>query len=78
MGNTFTPGHYYESATSAKFADDNKLLILVQAIDKYFGRLCMQFGFTDDFSRISVIMVKVAEDFFDKYEGWAAGEAVVG
>lgn len=78
VGNTFTPGHYYESATSAKFADDNKLLILVQAIDKYFGRLCMQFGFTDDFSRISVIMVKAAEDFFNTYEGWAAGEVVAG
>ena len=28
-----------------------------------------------DFNRISVIMVKSAEDFFDKYEGRACGVA---
>ncbi len=72
LGNTFTPGHYYECAASAAFSGDNQLNILVQIIDKYFGRLCMRFGFSDD--EISVIMEKTAEDFLDEYQGWAIGK----
>ena len=73
VGNTFTPGNFYKCAASAKFSGDNKLSILVQVIDKYFGRLCMHFGFNDK-GEISVIMEKAAEDFLNEYCGWASGK----
>lgn len=72
IGNVFTPGHYYKCAASAKIMDDNSIGILVQIIDKYFGRLYIRCGFTDG-GEISVTMQSNAEDFLQEYWGWARG-----
>ncbi len=75
VGDTYTPGHYYDCATSLAFVGDSQLSVLVQVIDKYFGRLWMRFGFNDE-GDISVIMDKSAEDFMNEYKGWAYGREV--
>ena len=71
VGNTYCPGNYYDCAVSARL-EGNKLSLDVQIIDKYFGRVFMNFGFKDD--EISVIMGKICEDFCSEYEGWAYGK----
>lgn len=66
------PGNTYECAASGGWLEEKKLHIKVQAIDKYFGTLHMAFSFKD--SRIVVKMEKVAEAFFEEYQGIALGE----
>ena len=73
VGNTFAAGNYYDCAASAKILDDDRISVLVQVIDKYFGRLNMCFAF-NDCDEVSVIMSKTAEDFFLEYQGVAVGE----
>ncbi len=51
--------------------------MLVQIIDKYFGRLHMRITFTED-GRIAVVMDKIAEGFLQEYEGYAQIENGVG
>jgi len=68
----FAPGNYYKCASSAKWTHKRNLAILVQIIDKYFGRLNMRVTFTED-GEISVMMNKIAEDFLQEYEGYAKG-----
>ncbi|MBR3942934.1 MAG: serine hydrolase [Clostridia bacterium] len=67
------PGHKYDCAVSGIWEDTNELLLKVQIIDKYFGRMSMRFSFKDN--RVSVAMEKVAEAFLTKYTGSAVGEA---
>ena len=74
IATVYEPGNYYKCAASAKWTHSHSLAILVQVIDKYFGRLHIKIGFTDD-NRISVLMNKVAEDFMDEYVGYAEGIA---
>ncbi len=55
------PGHKYDCAVSAIWSDPNELLLKVQIIDKYFGRMSVRLSFKDD--RVSLAMQKVAEAF---------------
>ena len=75
VGNTFAPGNYYDCAASAKIIDDDRISILVQVIDKYFGRLNMCFAFNDS-GDVTAKMSKTAEDFFGEYVGLAIGRVV--
>lgn len=71
VGSVPCPGNYYKCAASAAWKDERTLLIDVQIIDEYFGRLWITLGFDQD--RISVEMKKVAEDFLWTYSGSAMG-----
>ena len=71
VGSVSCPGNYYKAAFSGAWKDGKTLLIDVQAIDEYFGRLWITIGF--DGSEISVNMFKSAEDFFTTYSGKAEG-----
>ncbi len=71
VGSVYAPGNYYKSATSAAWKSENELLVNVQVIDEYFGRLWMTFKFDGD--EIKISMRKVAEDFFHTYSGEAKG-----
>ena len=74
VGSVFCPGSYYKTAFSGAWKDSKTLLIDVQAIDEYFGRLWITLGFDGD--KISVNMFKSAEDFFTTYSGKAEGKMV--
>lgn len=69
-----TPGYLYKCAASAAWVDSEKLRLNVQIIDKYFGRLHINFGFADE-NHAAVQMTKVAEYFLDEYCGWMGAEA---
>lgn len=66
-------GNMYDCAVSAAWTEEKKLKIKVQIIDKYFGNLCMTFGFKED--KVGILMVKTAEAFLDEYTGFANGTA---
>lgn len=68
----FAPGNYYKCASSGMWTHERNLALLVQIIDKYFGRLNMRITFTED-GRLAVYMTKIAEDFLQEYEGYAEG-----
>lgn len=72
----FVPGHYYQCAASAKWTHKRNLAMLVQIIDKYFGRLHIRITFTED-GRIAVVMDKIAEDFLQEYVGYAQGRSLI-
>ena len=72
VGAEYAPGNFYDAATSAAWVEPQKLGICVQVIDKYFGRLNMQFGFKDE-STVGIYMIPAAENFFGEYSGYAAG-----
>ncbi len=61
-------GHRYDAAFSADWAEEKKLRIRVQIIDKYFGNLAIVFGFRDE-NTVSVRMSKTAEAFLNEYSG---------
>ena len=62
-----TVDHLYDCAVSAAWAEERKLLIKVQVIDKYFGNAIWVFSFKGDKATIS--MRKHAEAFLDEYVG---------
>ncbi|MBQ9743577.1 MAG: serine hydrolase [Clostridia bacterium] len=64
-------GFMYDSAVSATWLDDQKIMIYVQIIDRYLGTCNMTFAFRDD--KISIVMRKCAEDFLNEYCGYAVG-----
>ncbi|MBO5198623.1 MAG: serine hydrolase [Lachnospiraceae bacterium] len=66
-------GHRYDCACSAAWVEEKKLKLKVQIIDKYFGNICMTFGFKDN--RVGIVMVKNAEAFLNEYCGLANGKA---
>ena len=66
-------GNRYKCAASAVWAEERKLLINVQIIDKYFGKLHIMISFKDE-EHITVLMKKAAQDFLNKYDGCAIGE----
>lgn len=70
VGNTYAPGNYYKCAASAAWTHERNLEILVQVIDKYFGKLFIKVFFTED-GRIAVSMNKTAENFMNEYMGYA-------
>ena len=60
-------GFLYDCATSAIWAQENKLLLKVQIIDKYFGNTLWEFSFKEN--SVTVVMLKNAEAFLDEYQG---------
>jgi len=64
-----TNGFRYRCATSAAWREEQKLVIKLQIIDKYFGNGIISIAFRDN--EATVFMKKVAEDFLQKYEGIA-------
>ena len=63
----------YDIITSGAWTVNDSLIVECFAIDKYFGKIRMTFGFKDD--KLTVMMQKVAEWFFNEYQGIACGEA---
>ena len=68
------PGNYYDAAFSADWAEEKKLRIRVQIIDKYFGNLAIVLGFRDA-NTVSMRMTKKAEAFLKEYDGIANAKA---
>ena len=68
IGGYSAPGNMYDCAASADWAEERKLRVRVQIIDKYFANLSIVFGFRNE-SCVSVYMQKCAENFLDEYEG---------
>ena len=62
---------YYETIAGGAWVDENVFKCTVKAVDTYLGTLRMQFSFKDNL--LCVQMAKVAENFFDKYQGIAWG-----
>ena len=60
-------GFLYDCATSAIWAQENKLLLKVQTIDKYLGNALWEFSFKGN--KATVVMLKNAEAFLDEYQG---------
>ena len=73
----FAPGNYYDCAASAFWSHEDCLIMLVQIIDKYFGRLHVRFAFKENGEKIVLFMDKIAEDFLSEYEGYAEGRATI-
>ncbi len=74
VGAMYAPGNFYDCAVSGAWIEPQKLGVFVQVIDKYFGRLSMQFGFKDE-NTVGIYMLPEAENFFCEYSGYAAGYA---
>ncbi len=62
-----TNGFRYRCASSVAFAEEKKIRLRVQVIDRYLGNLTGFFCFRD--GDVTVRFVKTAEDFFDEYYG---------
>ena len=62
-----TNGFLYDCAASAAWGEDQKLLLRVQIIDRYFGNLFAIFSFREDMA--TVTMSKTAEYFLMEYVG---------
>ena len=62
-----TDGFMYKDAVSFAWLQDNKIIIDVQIIDRYFGNMSMIFAFRD--GECGFKMTKTAEDFLDEYQG---------
>jgi len=62
---------YYDTIAGGGWVDENVFKCTVKAVDTYLGTLRMQFVFRDDM--LCVQMAKVAENFFDRYQGFAWG-----
>ena len=67
-----TDGFMYDDAVSFAWLQDNKFIIDVQIIDRYFGNMSMIFAFRD--GECAFKMSKTAEDFLDEYEGIATAK----
>ena len=63
-------GFRYDCAASAGWIEERKLQLRVQIIDRYFGNLVVTFGFLNP-QVAGLRMMKCAEDFLGKYQGWA-------
>ena len=62
-----TNGFRYDCATSAAWGEEQKLLLRVQIIDRYFGNMFAIFSFREDVA--TVTMSKTAEHFLMEYVG---------
>ncbi len=60
-------GFMYDCAVSGAWAEEEKFLLRIQVIDKYFGNLLCMFSFKED--KAAVKMRKHAEAFMDEYAG---------
>ena len=66
----------YRTSTTAEWVEPRKLLIRVWAEDLYVGNLAMFFYFTDD-KRLAVATNKHAQFYFNEFNGYAYGKAVI-
>ena len=64
-----TDGHRYKDAVSFAWLQDNKIMLLAQIIDDYFGNASLTFAFKDDVA--TVLFCNTAEDFLWGYDGQA-------
>ena len=62
---------FYDTVAAGAWVDENVFKCTVKAVDTYLGTLRMQFVFRDDL--LCVQMSKVAEQFLDRYQGFAWG-----
>ena len=62
-----TDGFLYDDAVSLAWLEENKLMLLVQVIDRYFGNMSATFYFKGD--EAYALFSKTAEYFFMEYEG---------
>ena len=62
-----TDGFMYDDAVSLAWMDDNKLILFVQIIDKYFGNMNAIFSFKGDYAYAT--FSKTAEYFLTEYNG---------
>lgn len=62
-----TDGFLYDCASSAAWREEQKLLLKVQIIDRYFGNMFAVFSFKGDIATIN--MEKNAEAFLKEYKG---------
>jgi hypothetical protein len=69
-----TDGSKYDAAISGAWLQDNKFIIDVQIIDRYFGNMSMIFAFRD--GECAFKMTKTAEDFLDTYQGIGTAKKV--
>ncbi len=69
-----TDGFMYDDAVSFAWLQDNKILISIQIIDRYFGNGSWIFAFKGDDA--TVRMTKCAEDFLDEYVGYAVAKKI--
>lgn len=60
-------GFLYDCAVSAAWREEQKILLKVQIVDRYFGNMLAIFSFREDYAVIR--MTKTAEDFLGEYEG---------
>ena len=72
VGSEYASDNYYKCAASAAWIEEDKLRIVVQIIDRYFGNMNITLGFQGD--KVGVYMQKNAEDFLEEYRGYAQGE----
>lgn len=72
VGSVSAPGHCYKCAVSAGWIEKDKLGIMVQVIDEYFGRMYMSVSFKEP-GKVAVMCTKTAEDFMNEYAGYANG-----
>ena len=72
VGSEVAPGNYYKCATSAVWTHKRSLKMLVQVVNKYFGRLFMRVTFTEN-GEIALMMHKDSENFMNEYSGYAQG-----
>jgi len=63
-----TDGFMYDCAASGAWVEEEKFMLRVQIIDKYFGQLTATFAFKNDTAVL--FMEKTAEDFLDEYHGY--------
>lgn len=74
IGGKFAAGNTYQCAASGAWIEENKLQIMVQIIDRYFGNMTITVCFRDE--RAEVSMRKDAEAFLDTYQGYASGKCM--
>lgn len=74
VGSKKAEGNFYKCAVSAAWTEEKKIILKVQIIDKYFGKLHIVIGFRDE-NCVTVYMKKAAQDFLFEYEGYAIGTA---
>ena len=64
-----TDGHMYKDAVSFAWCQENKIMLLVQIIDEYFGNASLTFAFNGD--EATAMFARTAEDFLWDYDGQA-------
>lgn len=62
-----TDGYMHDDAVSFAWAEEKKIILYTQIIDRYFGNLSVVFAFKGE--EVAVRFSKTAEAFMDEYQG---------